>query len=57
MVKQTKVKKMKSYELDEYLDQQVRALERELKRLKRAQRARRAKAQANYKYGGNPVLG
>ena len=48
---------MKNYELDNYLDQQINALERELKRLKRARRARRAKAQAGYNYGGNPAHG
>jgi len=48
---------MKSYELDKYLDQQITALEGELKRLKRARRARRAKAQASIKFGGNPISG
>lgn len=48
---------MKSYELDKYLDQQISALESELKRLKRAQRARRANAQASFKFGGNPISG
>ncbi|MBY9001372.1 MAG: hypothetical protein KGD64_10680 [Candidatus Heimdallarchaeota archaeon] len=48
---------MKSYEMDEYLDQQVMALERELKQLKRARRARKAKAQASKRYGGHPATG
>ncbi len=48
---------MKSYELNEYLDQQITALESELKRLKRARRARRAKAQASFKFGGSPISG
>jgi hypothetical protein len=48
---------MKSYELDKYLDQQISALESELKRLKRARSARRAKAQTSFKFGGNPISG
>ena len=48
---------MKSYELDKYLDQQISALERELKRLKRARSARRANAQASFKFGGSPISG
>ena len=48
---------MKSEKLDKYLDQQITALERELKRLKRARRARRANAQASFKFGGYPISG
>ena len=48
---------MKSYELDKYLDQQITALERELKRLKRARRARRVNAHTSIKLGGNPISG
>jgi hypothetical protein len=48
---------MKNYELDKYLDQQISALEHELKRLKRARRARRAKAQSSFRFGGNPAFG
>lgn len=48
---------MKNYELDKYLDQQITALENELKRLKRARRARRANAQAGFRFGGNPIRG
>ena len=48
---------MKNYELEKYLDQQISALENELKRLKRARRTRRAKTESSIRFGGNPALG
>ncbi len=50
-------KKMKHAEIEQLLNQEIRALQKELNQLKRARRAQRAKARSRWSFQRIPLAG